>query len=150
MSSSCDPMDCGMPGFSVYGISQVRGLEWVATSFSRGSSRPRDRTWVSCTASRSFTNWPHQGSPIAMRPSSKSLAAAGHLLSTKEEFPRRPDVCFCGATSHRPAGPRALRKAALAGQALPLHLPQELLCDSAGSDPWDEGRAFLPGPRISR
>ena len=34
----CDPMDCGLPGFSVHGIFQARVLEWVAISFSRGSS----------------------------------------------------------------------------------------------------------------
>ena len=38
----CDPMDCSPPGFSVHGILQARILEWVAISFSRGSSRPRD------------------------------------------------------------------------------------------------------------
>ena len=46
-------MDCIVqgvtPGSSVHGISQARILEWVAISFSRGSSRPRDWTWVSCT-----------------------------------------------------------------------------------------------------
>ena len=36
-----------VPGFSVHGILQARILEWVAISFSRGSSRPRDQTWVS-------------------------------------------------------------------------------------------------------
>ena len=45
-----DPMDCSPPGPSVHGISQARILEWVAISFSRGSSWPRDWTWVSCTA----------------------------------------------------------------------------------------------------
>ena len=39
-----DPMDCGPPGSSVHGILQARILEWVAISFSRGSSRPRDQT----------------------------------------------------------------------------------------------------------
>ena len=34
----CDPMDCSLPGSSVHGILQVRILEWVAISFSRGSS----------------------------------------------------------------------------------------------------------------
>ena len=34
----CDPMDCSLPGSSVQGISQARILEWVAISFSRGSS----------------------------------------------------------------------------------------------------------------
>ena len=34
----CDPMDCSLPGFCVHGIFQARVLEWVAISFSRGSS----------------------------------------------------------------------------------------------------------------
>ena len=51
----CDPMDCSPPGSSVYGIFQARVLEWVAISFSRGSSQPRDRTQVPCTAGRHFT-----------------------------------------------------------------------------------------------
>ena len=38
----CNPMDCSLPGSSVHGISQARVLEWVAVSFSRGSSQPRD------------------------------------------------------------------------------------------------------------
>ena len=38
----CDPMDCSQPGSSVHGISQARILEWVAISFSRGSSQPRN------------------------------------------------------------------------------------------------------------
>ena len=40
--------DCSPPGSSVHGILQARILEWVAISFSRGSSRPRDRTCISC------------------------------------------------------------------------------------------------------
>ena len=39
------------------GFFQARTLEWVAISFSRGSSRTRDRTWVSYAAGRFFTNW---------------------------------------------------------------------------------------------
>ena len=50
----CDPMDCSLPGSSVHGILQARTLEWVAISFSRGSSRPRDRTQVSYNAGRRF------------------------------------------------------------------------------------------------
>ena len=53
----CDPMDCSPPGSSVHEIFQTRILEWVAISFSRGSSQPRDRTRVSCTAGRFFTYW---------------------------------------------------------------------------------------------
>ena len=50
----CDPMDCSPPGSSVHGIFQARVLEWVAISFSRGSSRPRDRTRVSHIVGRCF------------------------------------------------------------------------------------------------
>ena len=50
-------MDCNLPDSSVHGILWVRILEWVAISFSRGSSWPRDRTRVSCVADRFFTNW---------------------------------------------------------------------------------------------
>ena len=50
-------MDCNPPGSSVHGILQARILEWVAIPFSRESFRPRDQTWVSCTAGRFFTIW---------------------------------------------------------------------------------------------
>ena len=45
----CGPMDCSLPGSSVHGLSQAEILEWVAISFSRGSSWPRDRTNISFT-----------------------------------------------------------------------------------------------------
>ena len=44
----CDPMDWSPPGSSVHGIFQARILEWVTISSSQGSSRPRDRTHISC------------------------------------------------------------------------------------------------------
>ena len=50
-----------MPGFSVLEILQVRILEWVAMPFSRGSSRPRDQTPVSCVAGDSLP-LSHKGS----------------------------------------------------------------------------------------
>ena len=43
-----DPTDCSPPGFSVHGILQAKILEWVTELSSRGSSRPRDRTHISC------------------------------------------------------------------------------------------------------
>ena len=55
--SLCDPIDCSLPGSSVHGVFKARILEWVAISFSRGSSRPRNRTQVSCIAGRCFTIW---------------------------------------------------------------------------------------------
>ena len=53
----CDPIDCSLPGSSIHGIFQARILEWVAISFSGGSSQPRDRTLVSRIAGRRFTVW---------------------------------------------------------------------------------------------
>ena len=44
-----------LPGFSIHGVFQARILEWVAISFSRGSSPPRDQTQVSCIEGRCFT-----------------------------------------------------------------------------------------------
>ena len=51
----CDPMDCSPPGSSVHGIFQAVVLEWIAISFSRGSSQPRDQTLVSGIVDRHFT-----------------------------------------------------------------------------------------------
>ena len=59
-----DLTDCSPPGSSVHGVFQARTLEWVAISFFRGSSPPRDRTGVSCTAGRISTTKP-PGKPWA-------------------------------------------------------------------------------------
>ena len=48
----CDPIDGSPPRSPIPGILQARTPEWVAFPFSRGSSQPRDRTQVSCTAGR--------------------------------------------------------------------------------------------------
>ena len=60
----CNPMDYSPPGSSNLGIFQAKVLEWVAISFSRGSSWPRNRTWVSHTVGRHFYHLSHQGSLI--------------------------------------------------------------------------------------
>ena len=57
LSDSWQPVDCSLPGSSLHGIHEARKLEWVVTSFSGGSSQPRNRTLVSCTAGRFFTVW---------------------------------------------------------------------------------------------
>ena len=54
----CDPLHCSPPGSSVHGIFQARIMEWVAVSFSRGSSQPRDRSHVPCIAGRFFAEPP--------------------------------------------------------------------------------------------
>ena len=60
----CNPMDSSLPGSAVHGIFQARILEWIAISFSRGSSQPRDRIRVSCIADRCFTIWTTREAPI--------------------------------------------------------------------------------------
>ena len=52
-----NPMDCSLPGFSMHGNFQAKVLDWVAISFSRGSSRPRNQTRVSWIAGRRLTLW---------------------------------------------------------------------------------------------
>ena len=53
----CDPMDSNLPGSSVHGIFQTIVLEWIAISFSKGSSQTRDGTQVSHIVDSRFTVW---------------------------------------------------------------------------------------------
>ena len=57
-----DLMDCSLPGSSIHGIFQARILEWVAISFSRGSSQPRDQTQVSPHCRQTLYRLSHQRS----------------------------------------------------------------------------------------
>ena len=59
MSGSLQPhwSMVAMPTATTHGILQARILDWVVILFSRGSSRPRDWTWVSPIAGRFFTVW---------------------------------------------------------------------------------------------
>ena len=74
-----DSMDCSPPGSSVHGISQVRILECIAISFSKGSSWPGDQTRLSCTGRRILYHWatrkPHD-------PLQRELSSALSLLPT--------------------------------------------------------------------
>ena len=58
VAHSLRPVECSPPSSSVHGIFQARILEWVAISFSRGSSQSRDQTCISCLAGRFFTTEP--------------------------------------------------------------------------------------------
>ena len=78
----CDPIYCSLPGSSIHGIFQARVLEWVAISFSRGSSWARDRTQVSCIVGRCFTVW------------------ATNILKSRHYFAnKRPSRQSCGFSS---------------------------------------------------
>ena len=59
----CDPMACSLPGSSIHGIFQARVLEWGAIAFSRGSSRPRDRSQVSTSQTDALPSEP-PGKPL--------------------------------------------------------------------------------------
>ena len=64
---------CSLPGSSVHGISQARILEWVAISFSRGSSWPRDGTcisYISCIGRQiryHCTTWEDLGNGLKLK-----------------------------------------------------------------------------------
>ena len=77
----CDPVDCSPPGFSVHGILWARILEWVAISFSRGSSLPRDRTQVSLIAGRRFNLWATREAPGSVLENLKSSHSGLDLVS---------------------------------------------------------------------
>ena len=69
----CDPRDRSPTGSSVHGIFQKRILEWVAIPFTRGSSRPRDWTQVSCIGGRFFTVWATSSAQFSCSVASDSL-----------------------------------------------------------------------------
>ena len=75
-------MDCGLPGFSVHGIFQARVLEWVTISFSRESSRPRDRTQVSPIDRQTLYCLSHQGSPTQRRVKTQVRSLASRALGS--------------------------------------------------------------------
>ena len=75
-------MECSLPGSSVHGISQARVLAWVATSFSRGSSRLRDQTHVSCAGRQIPYPWVAWEAPVSLSVSVHNLWDPGsHLLT---------------------------------------------------------------------
>ena len=91
----CDPVDCSPPGSSVHGILQARILEWVAISFSRGSSWPRDQTQVSRIAGRHFNLWATrrrtfwstiQGIPTVLWLGLSAFTAMAHIQSLVREL----------------------------------------------------------------
>ena len=85
----CDPVDCSLPGSSIRGILQVRILEWVAISFSRGSSPLRDLTWVPHWQV-DYLPLSHQGSPFLMINGTNLL----HHVSSLFFSPRHEDTGY--------------------------------------------------------
>ena len=91
----CDPVDGSLPSSPVHGILQARILEWVAISFSRGSSRPRGRTPVSRIGGRHFNLWAtRDGSQISQLLSLHSSAQKLQL-----------ELVLCSKRSHHSEKP---------------------------------------------
>ena len=76
----CDSMDCSQPVSSIYGTYQAKILEWVAISFSRRSSRPKDWTQVYRIVGRQFTIWATRG--INNSPNMQAPHAAQYRKNT--------------------------------------------------------------------
>ena len=78
-------MDCSLPGFSVHGISQASILEWVAVSFSRGSSWHGDQTHISCIGRWILYHW--------------DLGSPGHRTAEHYLWLQVPMMCVWGSTA---------------------------------------------------
>ena len=86
--SFATPMDCSLPDSSVHRICQARILEWVAISYSKGSSRPRDRTHVSCIAGGSLP-LSHLDGPASRKPGGNSFTLSTNIQSSFHERKER-------------------------------------------------------------
>ena len=109
----CNPMICSPPGSSVYGIFPVRIPEWVAISYSRGSSRPKDGTHISCVSClgrQILYHWMCEAPCSIITPQFieegaelqkvSNLPKAVWLLSRRLWFkPKQPDSKACRATT---------------------------------------------------
>ena len=74
----CDPVDCSLPASSIHGILQAIILEWVAISFSKGSSWPRDQTRGLLHCRQTLYPLSHQG---RLLPIGCSISSSIHFLS---------------------------------------------------------------------
>ena len=80
-----DPKDCSLPGSSVHGIFQARIVEWVAISFSRGYSHPRDQNHISWTGRQFSLPLSHQGAlePRQHKKYSRSKERSGKVSNSR-------------------------------------------------------------------
>ena len=109
-------MNCSPPGSSVHGISQARTLEWFSISSSRGSSRPRDQTHVSCKSpalqvSSLHTDplgKPHSDIKVTALQIFTVLPMSPHCvmsllfsLTLKKKKKKNTEILFCISQHHR-------------------------------------------------
>ena len=99
----CNPVDCGQLGSSVHGMLQATTPDWVAVSFCRGSSRPRDRT---CIRRRIPDHWGANWTSI--RKNSKTRQwSPGRKSFPKSICQEEGTFCWAGLRSYLP---RMLKK----------------------------------------
>ena len=84
----CDPMDCSLPGFSVYGVLQARILKCVAISLSRTSSWIRDQIYIYFIGRQIFY---HRTTREAQRETSSSV----QFSSVTQSYPNLCDPMNC-------------------------------------------------------
>ena len=148
VAQSCltlQPMDCSLSGSFIHGIFQARMQKWVAISFSRGSSQPRDWTCVSCVsciAGGFFTYWAIRASPKKNLKTKQNLSTSG--------------CCFgfsCSAVSKSVTSQTVAHQASLS-MAFPrqeywrgCHFPLQEIFPTQGSNPrllyWQAGSLLL-------
>ena len=131
---------------SLHGIFQARVLEWIAVSFSSGSSRPRDRIWVSPIPGRRFNL-------SATRESwapTFNLHANG-LAITASRLHRYTLISQTRSVSLRSRGSRPHMLSAQASQSLTLHLIPASLCFSHPLKPFlplSQRNSVLAAPQV--
>ena len=129
----CNPMDCGQLGSSFHGMLQATTLDWVAISFCRGSSRPRDQT---CIRRRIPDHWGANWSSIGKNSKTRQWSP-GRKSFPKSICQEEGTFCWAGLRSYLP---RMLKKlVALLKSGLPWwSRAKELVCQCRGlrSDPW--------------
>ena len=101
--SLCDPVDCSLPGSSVHRILQARILQWVAISYSRGSSQPRDWTLVSCFGRWILYHCTTWEAPTIHETFTKMDYALGHKENLTNLFKRRPKKLHSLTTVQHPS-----------------------------------------------
>ena len=131
-STLCDPMDSSLTGSSVHGISQIRILEWVAISFSRGSSQLRDQTCIFCISRWILYHW-------AIREACMNYAAAAAAAKSLQSC-----LTLCDPRDSSPPGSPSLgfsRQEHWSGLPFPSPMRESEVTQSCPtlSDPMDCG-----------
>ena len=97
----CDPRDCGPPGSSVHVILQARILEWVAISYSKGSSQPREQTQVTCIVRQILSITVLPGKPVCMYTRAHSHICSISLYLSRQKMLSVLELLNCQIRSHR-------------------------------------------------